>query len=341
MEIRRHSPTAQAAYNDLVSLLLDESVSDIRGAPTRRDRGGRTYWYDRYRVGKETKERYLGEDSGALRHRIERHADLKNENDERRRERSRLVRLLRSERYLGADGATGSLLAALSRAGVFRLGGVLVGTIAFRLYEGELGLRLSLDQAAATNDIDIASFERLSLALGETVLPTIGDVLGDFDFAPVPSLDQGRTWRWRQSRGESLIEFLTPSFHEQEDLRDLAALGVSAQSLHYLNYLIREPMPAAVVYRDGVLVQVPRPERFAIHKLIVADRRRGRPGSAKGLKDIQQAEILIRILAEDRPGDLAAACEDARQRGPRWRERLDRSLRRIPEAARLLDSVAG
>jgi hypothetical protein len=32
------------------------------------------------------------------------------------------------------------------------------------------------------------------------------------------------------------------------------------------------------------------------------------------------------MLAEDRPDDLAEALDDARARGPRWRERLERSL---------------
>ena len=168
---RRHSQVAQAAYHDLVSLLLDDAVSDIRGAPTCRQRGSRRYWYDRYRIGAETKERYLGEDLPALRERIERHAALKAERDTRRRERARLVRLLRSERFIGMDGATGSLVAAMARAGVFRLGGLLVGTHAFRIYEGELGLRLSFDHTATTHDI--ASFEKLSLALGDNALPSL------------------------------------------------------------------------------------------------------------------------------------------------------------------------
>jgi len=44
--------------------------------------------------------------------------------------------------------------------------------------------------------------------------------------------------------------------------RPLIALGVSAQALHHLNYLIAEPIHAAVLYRSGVLVQIPRPERY-------------------------------------------------------------------------------
>jgi len=333
---KRHSPTALAAYHDLVSLLLDEAASDIRGTPTPRVRGTRTYWYDRYRVGTANLERYLGEDSEALRRRIDDHERLRGDRDNRRRERTRLVRLLRSERFAGMDGATGGLVAALARAGVFRLGGVLVGTNAFRVYEGELGFRLTLDQSAATNDIDIASFEKLSLALGETVLPSIDRLLADFAFDAVPSLDPGRVWRWRQSTGQTMVEFLTPSFDAAEGLRDLPAPGVTAQSLHYLNYAIAEPIPAAAVYRDGILVRLPRPERFAIHKLIVADRRAGGPDSLKSRKDRAQAELLIAILAEDRPGDLREAYEDALSRGPRWRERLERSLKRSPGTAGIL-----
>ncbi|WBX84431.1 GSU2403 family nucleotidyltransferase fold protein [Sphingosinicella microcystinivorans] len=336
---RRHSLTAQTAYHELVSLLLDDAASDIRGSPTLRVRGERRYWYDRYRIGTDTRERYLGEDNEALRQRIERHEQLKAQQEERRAERARLVRLLRSERLLGMDNLSGSLVAAMSKAGVFRLGGVLVGTTAFRFYEGELGLRLSFDQTTRTQDIDIASFERLSLAISDTVEPSLVDVFSDLDFTPVPGLDHNKTWRWKQSRGAALVEFLTPSFDAEESLRDLAALGVSAQSLHYLNYVLAEPIDAAAVYREGVLVKIPRPERFAIHKLIVADRRREGPDSFKSRKDLMQAEFLIAVLAEDRPEDLQNACQNALERGPRWRERIERSLTRIPDAARYMQDI--
>jgi hypothetical protein len=305
-------------------------VTDLRGAPTARQINGKIYWYDRYRIGTDIHEKYLGEETPALLARLEQFEALKAERASWRRERARIVRLLRSERFLGLDGATGSLIAALTRTGTFRLGGVLVGTTAFRLYEGELGLRLSLDQTAMTNDIDIASFEKLSLALGDTVAPSLHDVLGEFNFAPVPSIDKNRIWRWRQSSSETLVEFLTPSFDEEEGIRDLPALGVSAQSLHHLNYLIAEPLHAAGVYRDGVLIRIPRPERFAIHKLIVSNRRKDGPESLKARKDLLQAELLIEILSEDRPADLADAYTDAMSRGPRWREHIECSLARSP-----------
>lgn len=340
MYFRRHTHTAAAAYHDLVSLLLDDAVSEIRGTPTRRTRGSKTYWYERYRVGKNTKERYLGEDTGELRARIENHQLLKEGSDERARTRARLVRLLRGERFLGLDATTGSIVAGLAKSGAFRAGGVLVGTVAFVLYEGELGLRLAADETARTSDIDFASFGTRGDS-DEIANVEIPEVLEGFRFAPVPSLEHDKTWRWRQLDGSSLIEFLTPSFRDDEGLRDLKQLGVSARALHHLEYLITDPLDAAAVYRGGILVRVPRPERFAIHKLIVADRRLEGPESLKAHKDLMQAEILMSILAEDRPSDLLEAYEEATSRGPRWRERLDATLTRAPQIAALLEKSKG
>ena len=105
---------------------------------------------------------------------------------------------------------------------------------------------------------------------------------------------------------------------------------------NYLNFLIAEPIPAVALYRSGVLVQIPRPERFAIHKLIVADRRRGGPDQAKARKDRGQAAFLVQVLAEDRPEDLRDAYRDALSRGPRWRARIGASLARMPQTDEIL-----
>jgi hypothetical protein len=335
-EIARHSPIAHAAYHDLLRVLRDEAAADIRGTPTRVVRNGRVYWYDTYRVGSDVKKTYIGEDNEGLRQRMARVAELRESAEERRKNRARLIRILRAEGFLGVDATTGSFLNAMAAAGVFRLGGTVVGTQAFRLYEGELGVRLGFDQSAQTGDIDIASFERLSLALGDTVSEPLQAVLEDFAFDPVPALDRDRIWRWKQARNDMLVEFLTPSFSEDEGLRALPALGVHAQSLHYLNYLLSEPILAAVTYRSGVLVQIPRPERFAIHKLIVADRRSDGADRGKAAKDRAHAGFLIRVLAADRPEDLRDARDDALSRGPRWRERIEASLRLMPDIRDML-----
>lgn len=339
--IRQHSATGAAAWTDLRRLLGDGAVTGLRGTPRLKRIGAKGYWYDHYRIGDETVDRYVGEDTPDLRVRLDQHRSLTAAAKETKRERARLVRILRAEGYLMADVGTGRAISAMARAGVFRLGGTLVGTQAFRTYEGELGVHISMDQAAMTDDIDIASFERLSIALQDEVETPLVEVFAELKFAPLPSLDGEKIWRWKQSGRQSLVEFLTPSFEAEEGLRDLPALGVSAQSLHFLNYLIAEPIKVPLLYRSGVLIQVPRPERYAIHKLIVADRRRGGADALKSRKDRAQAAFLIQALAEDRPEDLAEAYDAALAAGPAWRARIASSLERMPRTRAILDTLGG
>ena len=332
------SSIAMSAYTDLVRLLKDDALSGVEGKPTLKQRGKKAYWYAAHRVGTEMRFIYISEDTDETRERIDRIEKLRSTAKERQAERSRLVRILRAEGMTPTDRATGSILSAMAAAGTFRLGGTIVGTHAFRLYEGELGIRLPLGGMANTGDIDIAQFEKLSVALEDWVDPSLAETFSALKFDPLPGLDPGRTWRWAQGGSGQLVEFLTPAFGD-ETIRDLPALGVNAQALNYLNFLIAEPIHAAAIYRSGILVQVPRPERYAIHKLIIADRRRDGAGSLKASKDREQAAFLIEAMAEDRPDDLSEALEAAMQVGPRWREHIGNSLKRLPETKNLLDSL--
>ena len=333
-----HSATAQSAYHDLRRSLMDDQVAAIRGTPKQENRKGRIYWYDTYRVGDDVKKAYIGEDTPEMAARIADHLRLSQDTKQRAEVRTRLVRILRAEGFLPVDGASGRLYNALARTGVFRLGGTIVGTHAFRHYEGDLGIRLAQDDVAQTNDLDIAQFERLSLALGDRVEEPLASTFADLDFSPVPSLAGPAVWKWRQTQSDAYVEFLTPSFRPEEDIRDLPALGVSAQSLHFLNYLIAEPIKAAALYRSGVLIQIPRPEAYAIHKLIVADRRKG-ADQLKSRKDRAQAALLIEALAEDRPDELREAYEDAMERGPQWRAHIGATLTRMPDTAAKLAAL--
>lgn len=333
-----HSATAQSAYHDLRRSLMDDQVAAIRGTPKQENRKGRVYWYDTYRVGDDVKKAYIGEDTPEMAARIADHLRLSQDTKQRAEVRTRLVRILRAEGFLPVDGASGRLYNALARTGVFRLGGTIVGTHAFRHYEGDLGIRLAQDDVAQTNDLDIAQFERLSLALGDRVEEPLASTFADLDFSPVPSLAGPAVWKWRQTQSDAYIEFLTPSFRPEEDIRNLPALGVSAQSLHFLNYLIAAPIKAAALYRSGVLIQIPRPEAYAIHKLIVADRRKG-PDQLKSRKDRAQAALLVEALAEDRPDELREAYEDAMERGPQWRAHIAATLKRMPDTAAKLAAL--
>ena len=129
------------------------------------------------------------------------------------------------------------------------------------------------------------------------------------------------------------MEFLTPnrgSDENQSRPAEMPALGgPSAQPLRYLDFLIYEPERSVVLYKGGVPVLVPVPERFAIHKLIVAVERK--ENSAKATKDIFQASALITALNEKRPLELAEAWTEAWNRGPRWREKLKLGRARLPK----------
>ena len=336
--MHRLSSIAHAAYLDLRTALIDEAASDIIGTPRLEMRHGKSYWYDMYRVGSDVRKRYLGEDTAEMADRIARYKSLQQSREARAADRTRLIRILRAEGARTVDVSTGSLLSAMAQSGVFRLGGTIVGTNAFRLYEGELGLGIRQTDLMQTGDLDIAQFERLSIAIGDKVEPPLNERFRELDFAPVPSIKHRSIWRWRQTRSTAMVEFLTPSFRAEEDIRELPALGVAAQSLHFLNYLIAEPIKAVALYRSGVLVQIPRPEAYAIHKLIVANRRQGQD-RLKSRKDQAQAALLIEALAEDRPEELREAYQDACDRGPQWRAHIDATLGRMPETAARLAAL--
>lgn len=338
MTIRHHSNIGQAAYHDLKRLLLDDAVSDVRGTLTLVNAKRGDFWYDKYRVGNVMKQRYIGPDNDEIRSRISQLQHLKDEKSARQKKRSRLIAVLRAEGYASLDRVMGGLLNSFSQSGVFRLGGTIVGTVAFRFYEGELGVSLGFDELAQTDDIDIDSFERLSFAIGDQVDAPLSEVFRELEFSPVASLDRASVWKWEQSGSGVMVEFLMPA-QRDETIRKLPALGVDAQALRHLDYLLERPIKAAGLYRSGVLVQIPRPEAYAIHKLIVAERRRGGPDAIKARKDRAQSAFLIEALAELRPDELAEAYEDAMARGDRWQEKIEASLKKMPKSREMLASV--
>jgi hypothetical protein len=130
------------------------------------------------------------------------------------------------------------------------------------------------------------------------------------------------------AKGGVRVDFLTPNRGgETGEPQALPALQTDAQPLRFLDYLIHEPEPAVILHDAGIYVQVPSPARYAVHKLIVSRRRQ--EGAAKRGKDIQQAEALLRVLAEARPHDLKQAWDEAHARGPRWRQLLSEGLSEV------------
>ena len=67
-----YSRAAQAAYQDLLRLHLEETASELIGSVEERVRNGRSYLYDKFRIGTAMKSRYLGEGTAELHARLAR-----------------------------------------------------------------------------------------------------------------------------------------------------------------------------------------------------------------------------------------------------------------------------
>lgn len=329
----------QTAYQDLLEAHKMRAVSELGGTPFLKkqgDKGG--YWYARQRIGDRVIDRYIGPDSPELRERIDRAKETLEDQKAFEKRCTSLVAQLRAAGLPALDRETGKVLNAMAKVGTFRLGGTLVGTHAFRLYSAELGVRLGA-ALAVTEDVDIAAFENLKLVIDDKVDPSLADTFKELKLAPAPGLDRKhRPTRWMMGGGGTMVDFLAPKMRGESDVLMLEPLGVYAQALSFLSFLIADPIPAAALYRSGVLVQVPRPERYAVHKLIVAQRR-ARSSAAKARKDLAQAETLIEVLAEDRPHELESAFETAINAGPRWREAIEASFKKAPRIKELLDAI--
>ena len=107
--------------------------------------------------------------------------------------------------------------------------------------------------------------------------------------------------------------------------------GAGAQPLRHLEFLIHQPERSVLLFAGGVPVTIPRAERYAVHKLIVAIERKDQ---IKAQKDIVQAGTLIMATAKRRPLELGEAWQEAWDVGPRWREKLDAGIQRISDAER-------
>jgi hypothetical protein len=291
---------------------------------------GRRYWYFQESSKKGRGQKYVGPETPELIEQIGRHTQARNDERERR---ALVSTLIRSFRLPAPPAEIGNVLAALANAGVFRLRAVLVGTLAYQTYSAMLGEALP-SSAMLTDDIDIAQFKEVSLAVEEAISPILDVLKGaDKTFKPVPHLHGPQHTTSYRAKGGLRVDFLTPNRGADTDVpQALPALQTKAEPLRFLDFLIREPEEAVVLHGSGILLSVPSPYRYAVHKLIISRRRR--TGSAKSDKDVLQAQSLLGILARKRPFDLKAAFEEAYDRGKAWRDAIQEAMSGIEGSVR-------
>jgi hypothetical protein len=328
--VEQLSLTLQTAYAELVEQLVTadatRSIGSVPGSFVTKEVKGSTYYYFQFSTpGGSTRQIYIGLRTRELEAVVARY---RGEREALRSDRERVAELCAMLRA-GAtvtDAGAARIIGALANTGVFKLGGVLVGTHAFVVLGNVLGVRWT-GLHARTDDVDIATERSLQIAVPDVraSVPEALDSLG-MGFLPVPSFSPKEPSTSFSVRGRALrLDLLTPAKSRKPGPIRIARFDAAAAPLSFLELLLEDAIPAAVVDGGGILVRVPHPARFTIHKLIVAHRRSA-AFQTKREKDLAQAAQLVEVLEELRPGELRAAWKAARRKGPGWARGLDGGL---------------
>lgn len=318
--MRKIPPAYQTLFSDLQQRL--QWAETEPGSVYVQQPSGKVYV--KRRIGAAYKSEYLGSPSDpetAIKAEAVRAANTE------RRDRRQLVQTLKSAGLPGPTLAMGQILEAIAAGGLFNPsnGLVIVGTTAFATYAPLIGA-VPAAQSLTTQDIDLALVE---IAVAEDRAgSSIHAALAN---AGINMKPQGTYSPPARLTGNGLtVEFLTPLRRGGETIIPAKSLGVSAQALPFMDFLIANPIPVAVLHGAGVLVRVPQPARYAIHKMLIANRRPA--GDMKSHKDLQQARQIMEAMIASGQGE---ALDDARAiaeaKGEKWRKAL-RAAERALEA---------
>lgn len=318
-------PTAmQGVYSELLQLLQFE-LTHAGPPPEPRKAGvhkvvkGHTYWYWQWRDGKKMIQKYIGKDSDPKTHAVIAAGRLSTMD-----QKTNIAAVLRGMFGNALNGPMGRVLLELGAAGLAKTNAVVVGTYAFIAYQGMFAIKWP--QHAMTEDIDLAAwpvagaFEMdLFAALQRTNL----------GFEPARQLDTADPpVLYVVPRTLYRVDVLTPLLGRIQHVPiHLASMGCHAAPLRFLDYLIDEPELAAFPVGNGVLVRVPAPGRYALHKLLIASRRQT---GDKRQKDVAQAQTLLAMLVIDNPAEIQSAWRALKRKPKSWANEVVVQLRSFP-----------
>lgn len=310
-------------YADLAQS-VDEGARDYGSISTRTVKG-RKFLYLTHKDGAARSQRYLGPADDPA---VKDAADAARIAADRARARRNTVSLLKRARIPAPTLVQGRILEVLGNAGLFKRGMTLVGTVAFQTYPCIVGAFLS-GASYATNDIDISVAEFVAGEREEDIAAILKRA--DPTFQPVWYARDKLPRVFRSKNFQ--VDVLTRFGRGRKSPVAIEALGCAAAALSFQEYLAEETMEVVALYGAGVLVRVPTPARFAIHKLIVAQQR-DVTALAKRQKDLRQASDLIEILREADGASMQDELDAARARGRAWKSAINASLRELGRGGR-------
>lgn len=331
--------SAQTAYAELFSQAhgyeLNHALTGLAGAFHKRKLKGRDYWYFGYRdIDQKLRMAYVGPDSERVHTLVARFGEIRKSKP-----------LVTPARMAGAAGCVAAapkhfrIVKRLAEYGFFRAGGVLVGTHAFLALGNMLGVRWQ--DGAATLDVDFAHAGRnISLALPANLNIDVHGALESLEMGLLPLVQfNGRAGaQYRNPQDQELrLDFVTSMPRGGKPVV-MKELNLVLEPLKFMEFSLEQTTQGCLFSNLGAcVVNLPAPERYAVHKLIVFGERPLNE-RAKATKDLLQAASLASYFLENGQADVFnAAWRDAIGRGKGWRQRAEQGrramLRLAPELA--------
>ncbi len=117
------------------------------------------------------------------------------------------------------------------------------------------------------------------------------------------------------------LDFLTCLHRGGDEPIKMSQLNLTLQPLRFMEFSMQDPAVSVLVASSGPIVtNVPRPERYALAKLVLFPERLAGTQPEKANKDLLQAASLVDYLSQNEPDALQEAWSDLLARGPTWRK---------------------
>ena len=338
------SASAQTAFANIEGAArfaeLERTIASVSGSFSSKTVKNTLYWY--YQVKDpdgRPKQIYLGPSGPQIDALMAKRKDPKTVASA-----AHLSALADSAIALGCTKITpkhGRVIRRIAEYGFFRAGGVLAGTHAFLAYQNMLGVKWKIGDT--TMDLDFAHpGKNVSVAFPDQIQVDVMSALESLQMGFLPVHGQARFKK--DDEPDFDVDFLTVKGRSGEGPVLVESLGITLQPLKFMELAFERPEQAVLLLNDGPLVvTTPRPEYFALHKLIVSEERKN-SDAPKSNKDLAQAVTLMTYFLDHNPQKLRAAFDDVMRRGPGWRKRIDAGMlaieRQLP-AQRIQERLLG
>lgn len=317
-------------YADLLQKAIDsDDALTPPGSYVSKTVHGKKYWYRQtQQIDGARKQVYLGPETPDLLQEINEAKERNFRRDEILSERKRLVAMLSVSGATLEKGRPAKIIGRMADAGVFTAGGMLVGSFAFSCYGNMLGVSFG-SELMRTEDMDFSMEREIEVGMIRQISKDILEVDPSFKF-PKQVNPSVMPFEMIASDGFK-VEFLTT----KESPTDKAPVlidrfAVHAQPMDYMDYLFENKQQAIMLNSAGILIKVPDPARFALHKLAVSQLR---PIGlkTKSDKDVSQAASILEVLLEDNPGVVSLAGDALRERTDMMSTFVRSGLKRLPQ----------